>query len=99
VSELPSRSCDRIVKALQHAGLSGPLVPGVVCVAEIERNRRFAATRYAPSERKRLISDNLLCQIVDDNRSLKVDNRRFSAIFFFDEIFPFLRIEMLGILS
>jgi hypothetical protein len=72
------------------------LVPDLVFVFEICSHRQ--TLRPAPSC-ERLIFDNLLCQIVDDNRSLKVDNCRFSAIFFFDEVLPFLGIETLGILS
>ena len=56
--------------------------------------------QLAPQSRakcKRLIFDNLLSQIVDDNRAVKIDDGRLAAIFFSDEIFPFLGIKTLGI--
>ena len=59
----------------------------------------FSARASSEASCGRLIFDNLFCHIVDDNRTVKIDNGRLAAIFFSDEIFPFLRIEMLGILS
>ena len=83
--------------------ISGRPVPGVVLVFRFwilfPMKLRFVRTRYIPARLERLILDNLLGQIVDDNWTVKVDNRRFTAIFLFHEVLPFLGIETLGILS